>query len=91
MVQLYLHQQVASVTRPSKALKGFRRVHLDPGAKQTVRFHLTPADLAVFNRDSKWAVEAGVFDVMIGASSTDIRQTGHFAIPRSWAVGHPLR
>ena len=82
VVQVYLHERVASVQRPMKSLRGFRRVHLDPGAKQTVHFNLTAPDLAVFNQDSRWKVEAGTFDVMVGASSADIRQTGHFEIPQ---------
>lgn len=86
VAQLYLHERVASVERPLKSLRGFQRVHLGPGAKQTVHFHLSAPDLAVFNQDSRWIVEAGRFDVMVGASSADIRQTGHFVIPRSTFV-----
>jgi beta-glucosidase len=83
VVQLYLHEQVATVERPAKLLKGFARLHLDAGAKQTVHFHLGPADLAVFNQDSKWMVEAGTFDVLVGGSSSDIRQKGQFSISRT--------
>lgn len=80
VVQLYLHERVASVERPDKALKGFMRAHLAPGETQTLDFHLSPRDLAVFDQDLRWTVESGIFDVMVGASSTDIRQTGQFTI-----------
>jgi beta-glucosidase len=80
VVQLYLHEQVASIDRPAELLRGFERLHLDAGAKQTVHFHLTPNDLAVFNQNSKWIVEAGTFSVLVGASSADIRQRGQFSI-----------
>jgi beta-glucosidase len=83
VVQLYLHEQVATVERPAKLLKGFERVQLAVGAKQTVHFHIGPADLAVFSHDSKWTVEAGTFDVLVGGSSSDIRQKGKFSIPRT--------
>jgi beta-glucosidase len=86
VAQLYLHERVTSVERPLKSLRGFQRIHLDAGAKQTVHFHLAAPDLAVFNQDLKWIVEAGTFDVMVGASSADIRQTGQFVIPHSTFV-----
>jgi beta-glucosidase len=83
VAQLYLREEVATVERPSKLLKGFQRLHLDPGVKQTAHFHLSPPDLAVFGQESKWMVEAGTFDVMIGGSSSDIRQQGKFSISKS--------
>ena len=48
-----------------------------------MHFHLSPADLAVFSEDSKWTVEGGTFDVLIGGSSSDIRQKGRFSISRT--------
>ena len=83
VVQLYLHEQVATVERPARLLKGFERLHLNAGAKQTVHFHLLPADLAVFSQEAKWTVEAGTFDVLVGGSSSDIRQKGQFSLPRT--------
>ncbi|MEI9994423.1 MAG: glycoside hydrolase family 3 N-terminal domain-containing protein [Rhizomicrobium sp.] len=69
VVQLYLHQQVASVTRPVKELKGFQRVTLAPGESRTLRFALGPHELRMYNQDMKRVVEPGAFDVMVGGSS----------------------
>ena len=69
VVQLYIHQRVASVTRPVKSLRGFSRVSLEPGQRTTVRFTLGPEHLALMDRNMKWTVEPGVFDVMVGNSS----------------------
>jgi beta-glucosidase len=80
VVQLYLHQRIATVERPQKLLRGAARVHLQAGAKQTVHFHLSAADLAVFAADARWIVEPGTFDVSVGASSEDIRQKGQFRV-----------
>jgi len=74
VVQLYLHDVVASVTRPVKELRGFSRVHLDPGETKRVDFNLGPADLGLWDRDMQRVVEPGTFDILVGASSADIRQ-----------------
>jgi beta-glucosidase len=80
VVQLYLRQEVASVTTPERALKAFRRVHLASREKQTVRFELGAADLALLDRNMGWVVEPGTFEVLIGASSGDIREKIKFQI-----------
>ena len=67
--QLYIHQRVASVTRPVKELRGFRRISLKPGEKQTVTFTLTPEALSMLNAEMHRVVEPGIFDVMVGPSS----------------------
>jgi len=67
--QLYVHQQIASVTRPVKQLAGFHRVHLKPGEKITVEFQVTPAALSLINVDMHQVVEPGLFDIMVGPSS----------------------
>ncbi len=67
--QLYVHQQVASVTRPVKQLAGFQRIHLKPGEKTTVEFQVTPAALSLINVDMHQVVEPGLFDIMVGPSS----------------------
>ena len=74
VVQLYIHDIVASVTRPVKELRGFSRIHLEAGEAKRVDFKLGPADLGLYDRDMKRVVEPGKFDLMIGASSADIRQ-----------------
>jgi beta-glucosidase len=73
VVQLYIHQRMASVTRPVRALRGFERVGLEPGQRRTVRFTLGPDQLALVDRNMKWTVEAGTFDVMVGGSPADLK------------------
>jgi beta-glucosidase len=80
VVQLYINDVTASVTRPVKELKRFRRVNLKPGEKKTVAFRLPVEDLSFYNRQMKKGVEAGVFKVMVGTSSTDIRLEGDFEV-----------
>jgi beta-glucosidase len=72
VVQLYIHQKVASVTRPVKSLRGFERVRLEPGQRRTVRFTLGPDHLSLVDRNMKWTVEPGVFEVMVGNSSAGL-------------------
>ncbi len=70
VVQLYVHDRVASVTRPVKELRGFERVSLAPGEKKTVRFILGPEALRFTGENMARIVEPGLFDVMLGTSST---------------------
>ena len=70
VAQLYIHQRVASVTRPVMELRAFQRIGLKPGEKKTVEFKLTPRDLWMLDRDMHWVVEPGVFDIMVGPSSS---------------------
>jgi beta-glucosidase len=80
VVQLYINDVIASVTRPVKELKGFERIHLKPGEKKTVILHL-PADcLAFYNKAMERKVEPGVFKVMIGRSSANILLEGEFEV-----------
>jgi len=72
VVQLYVRDRVASVTRPVKELKGFARVSLAPGEKETVRFTLGPEALWLFDEGMRRVVEPGRFDVMVGTSSTTL-------------------
>jgi beta-glucosidase len=69
VVQLYTHDKVASVTRPVRELKAFRKVALAPGQSETVRFTLRSSDLSFVGRDNKWVVEPGIFDVWIAPSA----------------------
>jgi beta-glucosidase len=80
VVQLYIRDVLGSVARPVIELKGFQRVHLDPGAKATVTFTLGREALKMLDRDMKWIVEPGTFRVMIGTSSKDLRLRGEFAV-----------
>jgi beta-glucosidase len=69
VAQLYLHHDTSSVEVPDKALKGFQRLHLNPGEHQTVTFHLKQSELAVWNIKGQWAVEPGSYRVNVGDSS----------------------
>lgn len=80
IVQLYVNDKVSSVTVYEKQLRGFERIHLNPGEKQTVTFTLKPDDLALLDRDMKWVVEPGEFELLVGSSSDDIRLRKTFEI-----------
>jgi beta-glucosidase len=80
VAQLYTRDLVSSVTTYEKNLRGFERIHLKPGETKTVTFTLKPEDLALWDRDMRFIVEPGMFRVMIGSSSEDIRLTGEFKI-----------
>ena len=72
VVQLYIRDTVASMTRPVKELKGFQRVTLQPGGKRRVEFVLGPEQLGFWNREMRYVVEPGEFRVMVGANSVDV-------------------
>lgn len=69
VVQLYIHDRAASITRPVRELKAFRKIKLAPGASETVTFKLTRALLLFYGRDDKPTVEPGTFDVWIAPSA----------------------
>ena len=71
VAQLYVHQRVASRTRPVMQLRGFKRVALEPGQKTTVEFVVAPADLALLDVNMNSVVEPGMFDLMVGPSSAE--------------------
>jgi beta-glucosidase len=71
VVQLYIHDVAASVTRPVRELKGFERVTLQPGERRRVQFTLGPAELGFYDRALHWVVEPGRFQVFVGTSSVD--------------------
>jgi beta-glucosidase len=72
VVQLYIRDEVSSVTRPVKELRGFQRISLAPGETKTVEFQLGPNELSFLNRDMKRVVEPGTFDIMAGGNSVDL-------------------
>ena len=80
VVQLYVHDVVASVTRPVKELKGFKRITLDAGQQKTVCFELAVSQLGFYDRQMAFAVEPGTIEVMVGSSSEDIRLQSAFEI-----------
>jgi beta-glucosidase len=80
VVQLYLKDDVSSVTTYEYDLRGFERVSLNPGEKKTVTFTLHPDDLALLDKNMNWTVEPGTFQVWIGNSSMDIKLKKGFAV-----------
>jgi beta-glucosidase len=76
VVQLYIRDVAASVTRPVRELKGFRRLTLQPGEKRTVRFTLGPEQLGFYDRQMRFVVEPGEFKVYVGNSSVGGLEAG---------------
>ncbi|WGT26400.1 glycoside hydrolase family 3 N-terminal domain-containing protein [Pseudomonas marginalis] len=74
IVQLYLRDDVASVTRPVRQLRGFRKVQLAPGEARELTFTLDQADFALLDSDFSPVIEAGTFTVFVGADSTTENQ-----------------
>lgn len=74
VVQIYIRDDVSSVPRPVLELKAFRRITLKPGEKRTVRFDLTPDDLAFWDVDMNWVVEPGTFQILAGNSSVALKR-----------------
>lgn len=72
-VQLYIHQQLASVTRPIKELKAFQRVSLKAGEATTLSFTLGAASFRMWNIAMQRVVEPGAFDIMVGPDSVDLK------------------
>jgi beta-glucosidase len=81
VVQLYIHDQVASVTRPVKALKGFKRVSLQPGESRHLKFVLGPAELGFYNQAMQFVVEPGAFDLMVSDGSQDGLKSSFEVVP----------
>lgn len=80
IVQLYLRDREASVTRPVKELKDFQKIKLEPGESKTIHFTINKEKLSFFNSQLQWIAEPGTFDLMIGASSADIRLKDAFEL-----------
>ena len=80
VIQLYLHDQFASVTRPVKELKDFQKIKLEIGETKTVSFIIDNQKLAFYNEALEFKAEAGNFELMIGASSEDIRLKSSFEL-----------
>ncbi|MGC1365369.1 MAG: glycoside hydrolase family 3 N-terminal domain-containing protein, partial [Candidatus Acidiferrum sp.] len=75
VVQLYIRDEISSVTRPVKEMRGFRRISLDPGQTKTVEFALGFEELSFLNRDMHRVVEPGAFKIMVGGNSVDLIET----------------
>lgn len=73
IVQLYICDRIASISRPIKELKGFERIHLNAGESKDVTFTITPEMLKFYNSELKHIIESGDFDIMIGPNSRDVK------------------
>ena len=73
VVQLYIRDMVASISRPVKELKGFQRIHLVAGESKEVRFEITPDMLKFYNIELKHVIEPGDFQIMVGANSKEVK------------------
>ncbi|MET0861973.1 MAG: glycoside hydrolase family 3 N-terminal domain-containing protein [Microbacterium sp.] len=91
VVQLYVRDRYASVTRPVLELAGFHRVELDPGESADVSFTLSMSQLAFLDADMRWRVEAGEVDILIGASSEDLRLTDTVTVTLEGLIDGPAR
>ena len=80
VVQLYLRDEVRSITPPIKELRGFQKIELASGATQRVTFELTRAELGFYHGDGSFVVEPGKFTVFIGEDATDERHTVEFLV-----------
>jgi beta-glucosidase len=80
VVQLYVQDEVASVARPVKELKGFQKVYLNPGESKIISFTIDKDKLSFYDQEMKWSAEAGTFKLMIGNSSDHILLNSKFEL-----------
>ena len=80
VVQLYVRDCFSSVVTYDSVLRGFERVTLEPGQTLPVHFTLAPSAMQILDRQMRWTVEPGDFEVLVGASSEDIRLKGKFTV-----------
>ena len=73
IVQLYLRDKVGSISRPVKELKDFKKIKLSIGESEIIKFIIDKEKLSFYNQQLQWVAEPGDFELMIGASSADIR------------------
>jgi beta-glucosidase len=91
VIQIYVHDQTSELVRPTKELKGFAIVELQPGETKTVIFELDFRSFAYFHPSyKKWITEEGQFDILVGASSADIRCTRTVTLQSTVKLPSPL-
>lgn len=91
IVQLYVRDSISTVNRPSKELKGFAKIELQPGEQQTVSFELGKRAFAYYNVDLKdWHVETGEFEILVGASSRDIADSVSVNVQSTVSIRKPV-
>jgi beta-glucosidase len=89
VAQLYVRDPIASVARPVQELRGFARVQLAPGERKQIRFSIAPEQVALYDANGRWSVEAGTIEYMIGASAADIRLRGSFEVGAGFLAAAP--
>ena len=82
IVQLYIRDLVSSVVTYDSQLRGFEKVYLVPGETKRIHFVLKPEALEILDRNMEWKVEPGDFEILVGASSEDIRLKKKFTLRR---------
>jgi len=82
VVQLYIRDKVASISRPVKELKGFVKVSLEPGEARSIRFVINQNDLSFYKEDLSFGWEPGDFDVFVGGNSRDVLNATFTLSPR---------
>jgi beta-glucosidase len=84
VAQVYIHQSQPSLPRPYKELKGFRKIFLKPGERQTVSIPLDRSAFAFYDPEQKgWLAEKGEYEIFVGSSSRDIRLAGKFNLEQT--------
>jgi beta-glucosidase len=91
VVQLYINDIISSTSRPVIELKGYEKVSLEPGETKTVTLKLTPEELSLLDRDMNQVVEPGIFKVLVGSSSADIRLKGEFEVKNGYELTSKLK
>lgn len=80
VIQLYIRDEVSSVTTYEKNLANFKRAHLKPGETKEIKFTIRRRNMELLNEHNEWVVEPGTFKVMVGASSEDIKLSDEFEV-----------
>ena len=80
VVQLYIRDPIASVTRPVLELKGFARVAVPVGHSRRISFRLPTGQVGFYGRDMRYVVEPGLIEVLVGTSSQDLHHAGSFTV-----------
>lgn len=91
VVQFYLRDKVASMVRPDRELAGFIRISLHRGEKKTVKFMMKATQASFLNTEMHWVIEEGDMDILVGASSQDIRLQGTFRITETKVIDQKTR
>jgi beta-glucosidase len=86
VVQLYINDIISSTSRPVIELKGYEKVSLEPGETKTVKLRLTPEELSLLDRDMNVVVEPGIFEILVGSSSADIRLRGQLEVEDGYVL-----